>query len=60
MSAYLFLGIVVLISVAGSLIAWLRSRERETVRSSVDEFRSEMSALDPTADAQRGRRRRRG
>lgn len=53
-----FLLIVVVISVVGSLVLWLRSRKPTTFMSSVDEFQQEMRALgrDPGATPGNGRR----
>ncbi|MCU0311041.1 MAG: hypothetical protein MUE36_08865 [Acidimicrobiales bacterium] len=45
MSNVAFLLIVVVITVLGSLVLWLRHRKPTTFMSSVDEFQEEMRAL---------------
>ena len=45
MSGLAFLAIVVVLSVIGSVIAWLRHRTPTHVSSSVSEFQREMDAL---------------
>lgn len=53
-----FLLIVVVITVVGSLVLWLRNRKPTTYMSSVDEFQQEMQALarDPNQVPERTRR----
>ena len=51
MSGVGFLMIVVVISVVGSLIVWLRNRQPNNPLSSVDEFEREMQALGTTPPA---------
>ncbi|MCD9625602.1 hypothetical protein [Rhabdothermincola salaria] len=53
-----FLLIVVVITVVGSLVLWLRNRKPTTYMSSVDEFQQEMQALgrDPNQAPERSRR----
>ena len=51
MSGVGFLLIVVVISVAGSLLVWLRNRQPNDPLSSVDEFEREMQALGTTPPA---------
>jgi hypothetical protein len=46
-----FLLIVVVISVVGSIIVWLRNRQPTNPLSSVDEFEREMQALGTTPPA---------
>ncbi len=57
-----FLLIVVVITVVGSLVLWLRNRKPTTYMSSVDEFQQEMQALarDPNQVPERTRRSSRG
>ena len=50
MSGILFLGLALAIFAVGSLVAWLVSRERQTVKSSIEQFQSEMGALKPPTD----------
>ena len=45
MSGIGFLGIVLVLSVVGSVVVWLRHRTPRHVVSSVDEFKREMDAL---------------
>lgn len=45
MSGLGFLGIVLVLSIVGSLIVWFRHRTPKHVESSVDAFRREMDAL---------------
>ena len=51
-----FLAIVVVVSVVGTLVLWVRNRDATTLDHGVDEFRREMNALSP--DKQNDDRRR--
>ena len=53
-----FLLIVVVVSVAGSLVVWLRHRRPTTLGSSVEQFQREMAALAHDPDAPRPEVRR--
>jgi hypothetical protein len=60
-SALVFLLIVIVVSVVGSLILWLQHRSPNTLESGIDAFQREMEALAPPDegdnDDRRGRRR---
>ncbi len=60
MSNVAFLLIVVVITVLGSLVLWIRHRKPTTFMSSVDEFQEEMRALGRDADEAGGSGRRGG
>jgi len=51
-----FLAIVVVVSVVGTFVLWVRNRDATTLDHGVDEFRREMNALSP--DKQNDERRR--
>jgi len=53
MSALVFLGVAIAVSVIGSLLVLLRHREPKTVDSSVNEFNERMQALSPELDQER-------
>ena len=53
MSALVFLGVAIAVSVVGSLIVLLRNREPKTADSSVNEFNSRMQALSPEDEHKR-------
>ena len=61
MSGLAFLLIVVVVTVVGSLIVWLRHRKPTHFMSSVDDFQREMDALGRSPGTTgRGSRRSRG
>ena len=47
MSALVFLLIVVVVSVVGSLVLWLQHRSPSTLESGIEAFQREMRALAP-------------
>ena len=47
MSNLLYLGLVVLLSVIGSIIVWYRTRKPKSLESGIDEFHRELRALAP-------------
>ncbi len=47
MTALAFLGIVVVVSLVGSLIVWLQHRSPSTLESGIEAFQREMHALAP-------------
>jgi len=49
-NALAFLLIVIVVSVVGSLIVWLRHRSPTTLESGIDAFQREMDALAPPED----------
>lgn len=59
MSGLAFLLIVVVVTLVGSLIVWLRHRKPTRFMSSVDDFQREMDALGRPAGPTRGPRRNR-
>lgn len=50
MSSLLFLAIAMGVFLVGSLILWIRHRDRSTFTTSIDEFNSNMGALSPERD----------
>lgn len=58
MSALVFLLIVLVVSVVGSLVLWLQHRAPSTLESGIEAFQREMEALappeDPSSDANDG------
>ena len=60
MSGLGFLLIVVVITLVGSLIVWLRHRKPTHFMSSVDDFQREMDALGRPPGAKGSRRNRSG
>lgn len=61
MSALVFLSIVIVVSVVGSLIVWLQHRSPSSLESGIDAFQREMEALAPPDEQQRrGRSNPRG
>ena len=62
MSALVFLGVAVLVSLVGIAIMALRARQPTSLESGIDAFKREMSALspedDPRGTAGRDNRRR--
>ena len=50
MSALVFLLIVIVVSVVGSLIVWLQHRSPTTLESGIQAFQKEMEALAPPPD----------
>jgi hypothetical protein len=60
-SALIFLGVAVLVSLVGIAVMALRARQPTSLESGIDAFRREMRALSPEEDARRqaGRDRRR-
>lgn len=57
MSGLAFLAIAVGVFLVGSIILWIRNRDRTTFTTSIDEFNSEMGALSPDEDSDSGRPR---
>jgi len=49
-SALVFLMIVIVVSVVGSLIVWLQHRSPNTLESGIEAFQREMDALAPPED----------
>ena len=47
MSALVFLLIVIVVSVVGSLIVWMQHRSPTTLESGIEAFQKEMEALAP-------------
>ena len=58
MSSLAFLAIAAGIFLLGSLILWIRNRDRTTFSTSIDEFSSEMGALSPDEESESRRPRR--
>ena len=57
MSGLAFLAIAVGVFLFGSIILWIRNRDRTTFTTSIDEFSDNMGALSPDEDSdQRGPR----
>lgn len=50
MNALVFLLIVVVVSVVGSLVLWLQHRAPSTLESGIEAFQREMRALAPRDD----------
>ena len=50
MTGFLFLLVAVGLSVAGSLVLWLRHRDPTTLDHGITEFQREMQALAPGQD----------
>lgn len=58
MSNLIYLGIAVLLSVAGCLVIWLRNRKPTSLESGIEEFQRELRALAPNDNrSERGERR---
>ena len=55
MSALVFLLIVIVVSVVGSLIVWLQHRSPTTLESGIEAFQKEMEALAPPDEPRRDR-----
>ena len=61
MSALVFLGIAVAVSVLGCMALWLRSRQPRSMDARIREFAKELEALAPDSDETASRHpRRRG
>jgi len=60
MSALLFLGIAVVLSLAGGLVLWLRSRQPGSMDAHIRDFARELDALAPGSPLPRARPRRPG
>ena len=50
MSSLAFLAIALGVFLVGSIVVWIRHRDRTTFTTSIDEFNSEMGALSPAAE----------
>jgi len=50
MSSLAFLAIALGVFLVGSIVVWIRHRDRTTFTTSIDEFNSEMGALSPDAE----------
>jgi hypothetical protein len=57
MSSLVFLAIAVGVSVLGTCLLWLFSRERRTYDSSINDFRKNMGALAPPEHEKKSDRR---
>jgi hypothetical protein len=53
-SALIFLGVALLVSLVGIAIMALRARQPTSLESGIDAFKREMSALSPEDDPRRG------
>lgn len=56
MSAIVFLGIAVVISVVGSTLLYVRNRAPSSIEASIDDFRRELQALAPRDERAPARR----
>lgn len=56
MSALVFLGIAVGLSLAGCLVLWLRSRQPGSMEAHIRDFERELDALAPGSPTDRTRR----
>ena len=54
MSALIFLGVALLVSLVGIAIMALRARQPTSLESGIDAFKREMAALSPDDDPRRG------
>jgi hypothetical protein len=50
MSSLIYLLVALLLSIAGSLILWLRHRKPHSLESGIDAFTRELKALAPKSD----------
>ncbi len=57
MNALIFLGVAVILSAAGCLVLWLRSRQPRSMDAHIRDFARELDALAPGAPLDRGRQR---
>ena len=60
MTNLLYLGIAVLLSLVGSFVLWLRSRQPHSMEAGMREFARELQALAPQPPEQDERQRRSG
>jgi hypothetical protein len=56
-SNLIYLGVVVLLSVLGSLVLYLRNRQPKSMESGIEQFARELKALAPEQDVARRERR---
>ncbi len=57
MNALIFLGIAVLLSAAGCLVLWFRSRQPRSMDAHIRDFARELDALAPGSPLERNRPR---
>ena len=57
MSNLIYLGVVVVLSVIGSLILYLRNRQPKSMESGIEQFARELKALAPEQQDSRRERR---
>ena len=57
MNALVFLGIAVVLSVAGCLLLWVRSRQPRSMDAHIRDFARELDALAPGSPGDRSRQR---
>ena len=55
MDGLIFLAIAIGVSLVGAFLLWLRTRERRSFHSSIDDFKANMGALAPPDRERRGR-----
>ena len=57
MNALVFLGIAVVLSLAGCLVLWLRTRQPRSIDAHIRDFERELDALAPGSPLDRSRSR---
>ena len=57
MNALIFLGVAVILSAAGCLVLWFRSRQPRSMDAHIRDFARELDALAPGSPADRNRPR---
>ena len=57
MNALIFLGIAVVLSAAGCLVLWFRSRQPRSMDAQIRDFAKELDALAPGSSLDRRRQR---